>query len=228
MGIGVISGNFGLLGDNPNFDTSIQDWWGRRGTVNIGTIVPSGGSVGLLVQQEGGGYTTGLNVVALTTDDSGIGAGAAALNIDTFGKSAVDAPNNRIWGIDCAVGNFGPGRCGTLSCFVADGIIQPVGGPVTNWIGFYVIDGNYPSVDNAYGVFVGDVAAATNNFAIKTGAGRVQFGDIVIMGTTIPADGDLAANEICLYLDPTNGAGKLKIKAKTANGTVVTGSVALT
>lgn len=43
-----------------------------------------------------------------------------------------------------------------------------------------------------------------------------------------PADGELSASELAFWFDDTNGAGKLKIKAKTANGTVVTGEVALT
>lgn len=43
-----------------------------------------------------------------------------------------------------------------------------------------------------------------------------------------PADGDLAAGECALWFDQTNGAAKLKIKAKSANGTVVSGEVALT
>lgn len=42
-----------------------------------------------------------------------------------------------------------------------------------------------------------------------------------------PADGELSASELALWFDNTNGAGKLKIKAKTADGTVVTGEVAL-
>lgn len=42
-----------------------------------------------------------------------------------------------------------------------------------------------------------------------------------------PADADLAANEMALWFDSTNGAAKLMIKGKSANGTVVTGEVAL-
>lgn len=42
-----------------------------------------------------------------------------------------------------------------------------------------------------------------------------------------PADGELAASEVALWFDATNGAAKLKIKGKSANGTVVTGEVAL-
>jgi len=42
-----------------------------------------------------------------------------------------------------------------------------------------------------------------------------------------PADGDLAAGECALWFDQTNGAAKLMIKAKQADGTVKTASVAL-
>lgn len=43
-----------------------------------------------------------------------------------------------------------------------------------------------------------------------------------------PADGALNAGECALWFDQTNGAAKLMIKAKTADGTVVTGNVPLT
>lgn len=42
-----------------------------------------------------------------------------------------------------------------------------------------------------------------------------------------PADADLSANELSIWFDATNGAGKAMFKGKTANGTVVSGSVAL-
>ena len=42
-----------------------------------------------------------------------------------------------------------------------------------------------------------------------------------------PADGDLGAGDMALWFDQTNGAAKLKIKAKQADGTVRTGEVAL-
>lgn len=45
--------------------------------------------------------------------------------------------------------------------------------------------------------------------------------------TAAPADADLAASQCALWFDDTNGASKLMVKAKSANGTVVTGSVAL-
>lgn len=43
-----------------------------------------------------------------------------------------------------------------------------------------------------------------------------------------PSDEIIRNGEMCIWFDQTNGAGKLMIKAKTANGTVVTGEVALT
>ncbi len=42
-----------------------------------------------------------------------------------------------------------------------------------------------------------------------------------------PADASLAAGQFALWLDATDAAGKLKVKAKTADGTVVTGEVVL-
>lgn len=42
-----------------------------------------------------------------------------------------------------------------------------------------------------------------------------------------PADGDLSAGECSWWFDSTNGAAKAKFKGKSANGTVVSGEVAL-
>lgn len=42
-----------------------------------------------------------------------------------------------------------------------------------------------------------------------------------------PADASLLNGECVVWFDDTNGASKLMIKAKSANGTVVTGSVTL-
>jgi hypothetical protein len=42
-----------------------------------------------------------------------------------------------------------------------------------------------------------------------------------------PADADIVTGELFLWFDQTAGAAKLKIKAKNASGTVVTGEVAL-
>ena len=50
---------------------------------------------------------------------------------------------------------------------------------------------------------------------------------IFVTKIVAPADGELAASQVALWFDDTNGLSKLMIKGKSANGTVVTGSVAL-
>lgn len=56
--------------------------------------------------------------------------------------------------------------------------------------------------------------------------GIYKQGMLKISGVA-PANGVINAGELFLYYDPTNGAAKLMLKGKTANGTVVTGQVAL-
>lgn len=68
---------------------------------------------------------------------------------------------------------------------------------------------------------------------LKTSAGTVvhrynKAGYWVTALHSAPADADLSAGDAALWFDQTNGAGKLMVKAKTANGTVVTGSITLT
>lgn len=52
-------------------------------------------------------------------------------------------------------------------------------------------------------------------------------GQPIIAVTAAPADADLASSQVALWFDATDGAAKLKIKGKSADGTVVTGSVNL-
>jgi hypothetical protein len=54
-------------------------------------------------------------------------------------------------------------------------------------------------------------------------AGKVIF----TQATAAPDDAALSAGHMALWLDQTNGAAKLMVKAKQADGTVVTGSVNL-
>jgi hypothetical protein len=53
-------------------------------------------------------------------------------------------------------------------------------------------------------------------------------GYLVTVKHAAPADADLGSGECALWFDQTNGAAKLMAKGKTANGTVVSGSLALT
>ena len=66
---------------------------------------------------------------------------------------------------------------------------------------------------------VGTVAA--NTFRVGSA------GAVVIALNAAPADAELAAGDLALWLDATNGACKLMVKAKQADGTVRTGSLAL-
>jgi hypothetical protein len=67
-----------------------------------------------------------------------------------------------------------------------------------------------------------------NDFA--TGARPIALlknGAILFSGA-VQADGDIANGACYMYFDSTNGAAKVKFKGKSANGTVVTGSLNLT
>lgn len=68
------------------------------------------------------------------------------------------------------------------------------------------------------------ISAETGNNAFRVLGG----GAVVTAQHVAPADGDLANGEMATWFDQTNGAAKLMIKAKTADGTVVAGEVALT
>lgn len=86
-------------------------------------------------------------------------------------------------------------------------------------------------------------ATGNVNYTIQpTKAGTTLYADLVLCPsggvvrhagglftskTSAPADGDLANGEMAIWLDSTNGAAKLMVKAKQANGTVRTGSVSL-
>lgn len=60
-----------------------------------------------------------------------------------------------------------------------------------------------------------------------TGIGDLLCRTPFIRRNAAPADAELSAGDVALWLDSTNGASKLMIKAKSANGTVVTGNVPL-
>lgn len=74
-----------------------------------------------------------------------------------------------------------------------------------------------------------DVGIANVHIEGSAGAFRLlRTGHAVITNHAAPADGELVAGELALWFDQTNGAAKLKLKGKSANGTVVVGEVALT
>lgn len=74
------------------------------------------------------------------------------------------------------------------------------------------------TVGDLAGVRVGDQTGATNNYAIKTGAGRVYFGDFVEMGE-ISAPGAPGADKARLFVRD-NGAGKTQICVRFPSGAI--------
>lgn len=72
-----------------------------------------------------------------------------------------------------------------------------------------------------------DLLKWTSNNGATT-YGRIdKDGYFITSKTAAPADGDLSAGELAIWFDPTNGAAKVKFKAKETGGTVRTGEVAL-
>lgn len=97
-------------------------------------------------------------------------------------------------------------------------------------INSYGAIGVYGDEENA------QVVATSINGAAHIGATKANGSAYMSMSTnkglslgvrSAPSDGSILAGEACIWFDQTNGAAKLMIKAKTANGTVVTGEVAL-
>jgi hypothetical protein len=54
-----------------------------------------------------------------------------------------------------------------------------------------------------------------------------KTGYLIVKLNAAPADAELAAGDMALWFDKTNGASKLMVKAKQADGTVKTGALAL-
>jgi len=98
-------------------------------------------------------------------------------------------------------------------------------GTITDANGLHVYTPNVGGASvltTAHGVRVDDQTAATTNYAIRTGLGGLLFGSKAAL-----ADAAIAASQFSLWLDDTNGAAKLMIKAKQADGTVKTAAIAL-
>ena len=84
---------------------------------------------------------------------------------------------------------------------------------------------SFRSARLASGASAGDQQLALNDGNVN----RVVLSDTLFMLriNTDPGATALSANQLTLWFDATNGASKLMIRAKSANGTSVTGSVSL-
>lgn len=105
---------------------------------------------------------------------------------------------------------------------------------------FFLIDLATPSNSKIYASFAVDtwtqiggagsvatfdqIGAGINVNKLTVGAA----GELVLAQKVAPADATLAASQFTFWLTDTNGSGVLNIKGKTANGTVVSGTVNLT
>lgn len=107
------------------------------------------------------------------------------------------------------IGNQTPTNNGNATNLRAfDGLVKNwSSGTVTNGAAFYAeapsnIGGGV--IVNAYGLLVADMTAATNNFAISTGSGKIFFGDAVTMNSTASITGTVG-----IGVTPQSGTGLL-------------------
>ena len=78
----------------------------------------------------------------------------------------------------------------------------------------------------------GSATQALDQLSVLDSGGATQSrfdknGYFMTHKTAAPADGDITASSVAFWFDSTDGAAKVKFKGKSANGTVVSGEVAL-
>ncbi|KQQ98400.1 hypothetical protein ASF72_18315 [Arthrobacter sp. Leaf141] len=80
-------------------------------------------------------------------------------------------------------------------------------------------------VNNINATSTGDILQIQAATAVK--ARFTKAGHLAVRVNSAPADADLVAGEAASWFDSTNGASKLMVKAKQADGTIKTGTVTL-
>lgn len=105
--------------------------------------------------------------------------------------------------------------------YTTGGAVSTAGNPLITAGGEISTDSGTITTESENGV---RVVAANGNTVLNA---ITTYGVLAAVHDA-PADNLLVAGHAAIWFDQTNGAGKLMIKAKTANGTVVTGQVALT
>lgn len=123
------------------------------------------------------------------------------------------------------VGTSLPTTCKRGEMFFLVGTVNKVYASFTadTWIEIFSTSGGSATYT---GNLTGNVIGILSGAHVGMHTGDAYLSSAIITDAAV-ADGDLAANWVAIYGDFTNGAGKLKIKMKTANGTVVVGEVAL-
>ena len=158
--------------------------------------------------------------------DTGIGGNFEAFNSGpaanvTLLTGMYSSANNG--GVDCCVGQTPTNNGSAANLRGVDTIVKNLStGTVTNAAGVYVEGAQNTgggSITNLYGLIVQDQTGATNNYAIFTGTGKVQFGDIVNGSSSITAGTTLNAGT------DINGGGNISLSGGTSSFVVVQNGV---
>jgi len=144
------------------------------------------------------------------------GCTATANNGGVAAGNPVQTPTNNgtatnLRAFDGICKNLSSGTVTNAAAFYAEAAIKPGGGTITN----------------AWGLLVADQTVATNNWAIQTGIGKVQFGDNVICSSTANFNGLIgqtggtsAAAGMFLQASPSTGlSGTTQIGVRIATTT---------
>jgi hypothetical protein len=110
-----------------------------------------------------------------------------------------------------------------------DGVVSYVergsgGGAATNaslFRGGGMVKAGAAAITNAYGLLLPDISVATNNWAIKTGAGKVQFGDTVQAAKNLAA----AQNAMSFSATPTFDGNSYNSFKMTLTGNVTSSTL---
>lgn len=152
-----------------------------------------------------------------------------------LGSDAGDNTSGIIFGsgIDTQLYRSGEGAL-TLNGTGAGGNLYAAGGIIQTG-GYFAANGNTGANRAIFGYANGGNAAgftcgSSLDVWLMRGSGTTLKSNAAYstVKTSAPADSDLAAGEMAIWFDPTNGAAKLMVKAKETGGTVRTGSVSLT
>jgi len=225
---------------------NLQEWQNSSGTVlsyvnNAGAAVWRGTCT---ASRDSDGSTT--QYATLTNNSSGqtIAAGSATGGV-SFGMESGTTPS--LWAKRGGSGSYTGFRLNTNNLVAGmtntDNSIVSYTGDATaylgdsscRWLSFYSAQGQF--IGSAAGTIPLIVKAAASQSANlqewQKSDGTVyatitENGYTTTRNNSAPADAELAAGEAAYWFDSTNGAARFMIKAKQANGTVVTGSVSLT
>lgn len=194
---------------------------GTTGIINAATVP---GDVTILDYRTG--FSGGGSVGTITIDSTTITGGTDGQILIEEGGKVSETPNlafDNLNGLQSIAQSQASGSAWQAAYFQLDANGKTMTAGYGLRVASPVLNGG--SIGTPYGVVVDP---QTGGFAISTQAGKVYFGDVVIIHRlTAPADGDLIAGDMAIWFDDTNAAAKMMIKAKQADGTVVGAEIPL-